>query len=54
MCIDDKFSKNVVLYIGKNLVFKFIEMILGEYSYCREVMKKYFCKNLVMTAKENE
>ena len=51
VCIDNKFSKNVVLYRGKNAV---IEMILREYSYCRKVMKKHFCKNLALTAEENE
>ena len=43
-----------MLYGGKNSVFKFIQMILREYSYCRKVMKKIFCENLVMTAEENE
>ena len=54
MCIDDKYSKGLVLYRGKNVVFKFIEMNLREYSYCEKVMKKYFWKNLVMTAEQNE
>ena len=54
VCIDDKYSKDVVLYRGKNAVFKFIISIFKEYDYCRKVMKKYFCKNLVMCASENE
>ena len=54
VCIDNKFSKDVVLYRGKNAVFKFIKCILKEYGYCRSVMKKHFNKNLVMTAEENE
>ena len=54
VCIDNKFSKNVVLYRGKNVVLKFIMSILKEYDYCRSVMKKYFNKYLVMTAEENE
>ena len=29
-------------------------MNLREYSYCEKVMKKYFCKNLIMTAEQNE
>ena len=33
VCIDNKFSKKVVLYRGKNVVYKFIEAILSEYSY---------------------
>ena len=51
MCYD-KFSKDVVLYRGKNAVF--IQCVFKEYSYCRRVMKKHFNKNLVMTAEQNE
>ena len=54
MCADDKFSKDVVLYRGKNAVLKFIKCIFKEYDYCREVMKRHFNKNLVMTASEEE
>ena len=43
-----------MLYRGKTGVFNFIDMILKEYGYCRNVMNKYFCKNLVMTAEKNE
>ena len=54
MCIDDNFSKDIVLYRGKNSVFKFIRSIFREYGYCRDVIKKHFNKNLIMTAEENE
>ena len=54
VCLDNKFSKDVVLYRGKDAVLKFIKCIFKEYSYCRDVMKKYFNKNLVMTAEQNE
>ena len=47
VCVDDRFSKPVVLYRGKNAVYKFIETFQGEYDYCRGVMKKHFNKNLV-------
>ena len=53
-CIDDKFSKDVVLYRGKNAVFKFIQRIFNEYSYCRSIVKKHFNKNLIMSAEEKE
>ena len=52
--VDDKFSKNAVLYRGENAVYKFIQSIFNEYSYCRSVMKKYFNKNLIMSAEEEE
>ena len=54
VCIDNKFSKKVVLYRGKDAVYKFIKAILSEYSYCRKVMKKHFNKNLIMSAEEKE
>ena len=54
VCVNDKYCKDVVLYRGKNAVFKFIQSIFKEYSYCRSVMKKHFNKNLVMSAEQNE
>ena len=42
VCIDNKFSKDVAFYRGKNVVFKFVMCIFKEYGYCRSVMKKYF------------
>ena len=54
VCIDDKYTKNLVCYRGKNAVYKFIQCIFKEYDYCRPVMKKHFNKNLVMTAEESE
>ena len=52
--VNDKFSKDVVLYRGKHAIFKFIQCIFKEYTYCKDVRKKHFNKNLIMTAKENE
>ena len=40
VCIDNNFSKKAVLYRGKNAVYKFIEAVLSEYSYCRGMIKK--------------
>ena len=42
VCVDDRFSKPIVLYRGKNAVYKFIEAILEEYEYCKKVLKKTF------------
>ena len=52
-CVNDKY-KDIVLYRGKNAVFKFIQSIFNEDSYCRSVMKKHFNKNLVMSVDEEE
>ena len=54
VCGDNKFSKGVVLYRGKNAAYKFIEAILEECKYCRKVIKKHFNKNLIMSAEEEE
>ena len=54
VCVDDKYSKDIVLYRGKNAVLKFIKMSFKKYGYCRKVIKNHFNKNLVMSAEENE
>ena len=54
VCVDDKFSKLIVLFRGKNAAFKFIKVILKEYDYLKKVMKKYFNKNLIMTKDEEQ
>ena len=36
ICIDNKFSKKIVFYRGKNAVYRFIEAILEEYHYCKK------------------
>ena len=48
VCIDDKFSKPVFLYKGKNVANKFIKAILKEHDYCKKIIKKHFNKNIVM------
>ena len=40
VCIDNKYSKKVILYRGNDAVNVFIKSILNEYNYCRKVMKK--------------
>ena len=54
VCIDNKYSKKIVLYRGKDAVSKFIKLILNEYNYCKKVIKKHFNKKLIMTAEETE
>ena len=51
-CIDNRFSKPIVVYSGKNAAYEFITAILKEFKYCKKIMKKYFKKNLVMTEEE--
>ena len=47
LCVDNKFSKKVVLYKGKNAVYKFIKAILEEYDYCKKVIKSILTKILL-------
>ena len=52
VCVDNKFSKPVVLYSDENAVYHFIKMMLQGFGYCKKVMKKHFKKNLIMTKEE--
>ena len=40
MCIDDMFSKPIVLYGGNHAVYKFIDRTFEEYDYCKKKKKK--------------
>ena len=52
VCIDDKFSKPIVVYRGENAAYEFIKAILEEYKYCQKIMKKHFKKDLIMSEEE--
>ena len=52
VCIDDRFSKSIVVFRGKNAAYEFIKAILEEYKYCKKMMKEHFNKNLVITEEE--
>ena len=54
VCTDNKFSKKVVLYRGKNVVYKFIKSILNEYNYCKKVIKTFQQKSYYVYAEEEE
>ena len=54
VCVDDKFSKPFKSYLGENVVYYFISDMIEESKYCRDVMKKHFNKELVMTNEDNE
>ena len=44
VCVDDKFSKSIVVFRGENAAYEFIKAIFKEYQYCKKVMKKHFNK----------
>ena len=52
VCIDDRFSKPIVVFRGKNAAYEFIKAIFKEYEYCKKVIKKHFNKNLIMSEEE--
>ena len=54
VCVDDRFSKDVVVYRGVDCVKKFIACILDEYEYCKKICKNFFNKSMIMSAKEEE
>ena len=52
VCIDDRFTKPIVVFRGENAAYEFIKAILKEYEYCKKVMKKHFNKSLIMSGEE--
>ena len=52
-CYDDKYSKPVQIYRGKNAVYKFMEKMLQEVRYCKNVIKYKFNKPLKMINRVN-
>ena len=50
--IDDRFSELVVAYRGENAAYEFIKAIPKEYKYCKNIIKKHFNKNLIMSEEE--
>ena len=52
LCVDDKFSKLFKIYLGKDAVYMFIDIMIEVSKYCSEVMKKSFNKKFVMIKEE--
>ena len=48
-CYDDKYTKPINIYRGEKAVNKFMEKMLEEVKYCKNIMKKEFNKQLKMT-----
>ena len=53
-CYDDKYTKPVQIYRGEKAVYKFMENMLNEVRYCKNVMKKCFNKPLKMTKDDED
>ena len=52
LCVDDRFTKPIVVCRGENAASEFIKAIFKEYKYYKKVMEKHFNKNLIMSEKE--
>ena len=53
-CVDDEFTKPIVVFRAENAAYEFIKAILKEYQYCKKVMKKHFDENLIMSEEEEQ
>ena len=53
-CYDDKYTKPEQIYRGENAVYQFMENMLEEVKYCKNIMKKRFNKPLRMTENDEE
>ena len=53
-CYDNKYSKPVKTYRGKNAVNKFILRMLEEVEYCNKTSRDHFDQDTVMTAADRE
>ena len=54
VCVDDKFTKSIVVFRGENVAHEFAKTILKEYQYCKRVVKKNFNKNLIISEEEKQ
>ena len=54
VCVDDKFTKPIVVFRGENSAYEFIKAILKEYQYCKKARKKHFNKNLITSEEEEQ
>ena len=53
-CVDDEFTKPIVVFRGENAAYEFIKVILKEFEYCKKLIKKHFNKNLIMSEEEQQ
>lgn len=51
---DNNFSKPVQMYRGEDSIYKFIEQMLKEEEYCKELMEERFDKEMIITQKEQK
>ena len=56
VCVDDEFTKPIVVFRDENAAYEFIKSVLKGYQYCTKVMKfiKNSIKNLMMSEEKEE
>ena len=54
ICIDDRFSKPIVVFSGEIAAYQFIKAILEEYECWKKMMKKHVNENLIMSEEEKQ
>ena len=54
VCLDDIFTKSIVLFRGENAADEFIKAILKKYQYCKKVIRKRFNKNLIISEEKEQ
>ena len=52
VCIDDRFTKPIVVFRSENAAYEFVKAILKECAYCKKLIKKQLNKNLITSDKE--
>ena len=53
-CYDDKYTQPLKIYRGEKAVYTFLEYMLDEVKYCKNIIKKEFNKPLRMTKEDEE
>ena len=48
-CYDDQYSKDIKIYRGENAVYTFMNELLGEVNFCKNIVRTKFNKPLIMT-----
>ena len=54
VCCDDKYSKPVETFRGKDAVNRFIKKMLEEVKYCKKIKKEKFNEDMIMTRSDKE
>ena len=54
VCVDDKFTKPIVVFTCEKTPYEFVKAILKEYQYRKKVMKKHFNKIFIMGEEEEK